>query len=108
MRIKRLNEGLVHQSSLDQILAIQKEIDKIGDPGRKFTDDVEDFYDNHNDTDIIDTEYLYDMSNHIQQGVNNPDIQKFVEFYGQGNLGEYIGDLTQQEYANNYYQYNNN
>ena len=102
----KLNEGLVHQSSLDQILAIQKEIDKIGDIGRKFTDDVQDFYDNHNDTDVIDTEYLYDMSNNIQHAGKNADITKFTAIFGQGNLGEYIGDLTDQEYANNYYQYN--
>jgi len=103
----KLNEGLVHQHSLDQLLSIQKELDKIGDIGRKFTDDVEDFYDYHNDTDL-DTDSAYDVSNQIQKTTysKDQDITNFITKVGQGNLGECIGDLTQQEYANNYWEYN--
>lgn len=50
---------------------------------------------------------LLKMSNAIQgNNVQNPDLQKITSICGQGNLGENLGDMTQQKYANNYYQYN--
>lgn len=105
MRYLKLYEGLVHKRSLDQLLDIQKEMDKIGDIGREFTDFVEDFYDYNNDTDCMSTDVLFDMSNEIQHSGKEPDWNYFTRF-GQGDLGENTGDLTKQEFANNFYQYN--
>lgn len=99
--------GLIRKHSLDQLLDIQKQINKIGDIGRVSTDKVEDHYDYDTDTDTPDSDAIFDMSNVIQKGGNkNKDTEKFVKFLGQGNLGEYLGDLTDQEFANNWFQHN--
>ena len=64
-----------------------EKIDKIGDIGRKFTDDVEDYYDYHNDTDVT-SDSLYDLSNQIQKTTysKDQDIQNFPgDGHKQGN-----------------------
>lgn len=97
--------GLLRQHSLDQLLDIQKLMGKK-DIGEEETDKVKDYYDYHSDTDI-DDEVMWDMANEIQKTPlnKNPDMN-YITRFGQGNLGECIGDLTDQEYANNYFQHN--
>ena len=98
--------SLIRKNSLEQLKDIQNMIDKIGDIGEETTKNVKDYYDYHNDTDI-DSDVLLDMSNEIQKtSLNkNPDMA-YITRAGQGNLGECMGDLTDQEFANNYFQHN--
>lgn len=97
--------GLIRKRSLKQLMDIQKMMNKIGDIGEESTDQVEDHYDYKNDTDV-DSEKIFDMSNDIQK-LNGSNIDpNYLNRVGQGNLGECIGDLADQDLANNYFQHN--
>lgn len=98
--------GLVRKHSLKQLMDIQKLMNVCGDIGEEETDKIEDYYDTFHDTDV-NSEAVFDMSNEIQKSLvkKNADYNYLVRF-GQGNLGECIGDLTDQTQANSYWQHN--
>jgi hypothetical protein len=98
--------GLIRKQSLYQLLMIQNMMkQEVGkDVGEETTKDIVDVYDSHNDTDIT-SEAIYDVSNEIQHSGKDPDWN-YITRFGQGNLGECLGDLTDQKWANNYWTHN--
>lgn len=98
--------SLIRKQTLYQLMRIYKQImDEVGDIGEETTKDYENHYDTKNDTDI-DFDSRQKLSDEIQKIGKNFTDWKYLVRFGQRNLGECIGDLTNQKYANHYWTQN--